>query len=121
MTAGRTDHTQFAAPAWVRQPAITGSMKCCLNCGMTASLFAPDARIAVGFGMAALTCDGRPVWDERGDAWEDCLTGAQAEELALSDPDHDWRIEIVGPLSERAYQRHGPGLWALISQGPGFA
>lgn len=49
------------------------------------------------------------------------MTGAQAEELAAADPDHDWRIMIYGPLSGRTYQRHAPGSWVMVEQNEGFA
>jgi hypothetical protein len=78
-------------------------------------------RIAVGFGMAALTCDNKVVWSEDGRPYEKCLSGRQAENRAAKDPDHDWRIRLEGPLSGREYQRHGPRKWMLIRQDNGFA
>ena len=109
------------ATTWKKEPAIEGKHGGCLNCGPRPSLFPPDARIAVGFGGASLTKDGQYVWDEGQHEWEDCMTGAQAEELAAADPDHDWRISLYAPLSDREYQRHGPGQWVLVKQGMGFA
>jgi hypothetical protein len=104
-----------------KRPAIEGGFGGCLNCGPRPSLFPADARIAVGFGMAVLTRDGAHVWSEDGRDWDACLSGAQAEGMAAADPDHDWRIELEGPLSGRMYQRHGPGKWVLIEQSEGFA
>ena len=104
-----------------KMPAIEGRHGGCLNCGPRPSYFPADARIAVGFGGADLTRDGEHVWSEDGRDWDDCMTGAQAEELAAADPDHDWRITLDAPLSSRTYQRHGPNEWALIEQGHGFA
>jgi len=114
---------------WLLQPAIPGRMGPCLCCGVASDFFDPEAIIAVGFGAAALTRDGGLVWSEpqrgdpmdEGDEEEEYMTGAQAEELAATDPDHDWQIMLHGPMRSRVYQRHGPGQWALIEQGEGFA
>jgi len=107
---------------WQKLPAIEGQYGGCLNCGPRPSFFPADAVIAVGFGYAALHKDGQPVWTEPSDCdEEDFLTGAQAEQMASCDPEHDWRIVMEGPLSGRTYQRHGPGSWALIEQNQGFA
>lgn len=109
--------------SWKREPAIDGKFGGCLCCGVRASLFPADGVIAVGFGYAALHKDGQPVWTEpNADAGDDeYLTGAQAEEIASLDPDHDWRIVLEGPLSGRTYQRHSAAHWALIEQNMGFA
>jgi hypothetical protein len=106
---------------WTKLPAIDGKTGGCANCGIRPSVFEADNRIAVGFGMAALTKDGGYVWAEDGKEWDDCMTGAQAEAIAVADPDHDWRIDIQGPLSGRTYQRHEAGQWVLIEQNRGFA
>lgn len=106
---------------WTKEPAIDGKHGGCLNCGVRPSLFPADGVIAVGFGMAALTKDGGLVWEERGQDFDECMTGAQAEELAAADPDHDWRIQLEAPLSGRTYQRHAANEWALIEQNTGFA
>lgn len=109
---------------WVKLPAIEGKLGGCLNCGQRPSMFPPTAFIAVGFGFAGLTKDGEVVWQEPAvEDYDDdsILTGEKAEELAVADPDHDWRIVLEGPLSGRTYQRHGPGEWALVKQNEGFA
>lgn len=41
--------------------------------------------------------------------------------MAKRDPDRDWRIHLVAPLSERHYQRQGEGRWILYEKGEGFA
>lgn len=104
---------------WTKLPAIEGTHGGCLNCGVRPSYFPADGVIAVGFGAAVLLCDRHTVYAE--EQGEEYMTGAQAEELASRDPDHDWRIVLEAPLSSRTYQRHGPGEWALIEQGMGFA
>lgn len=106
----------------------------CFTCEVNGAMpitFHPESLIAVGFGFAACLKDGRPVleepqlrYDDDGEPIDEELdypTGADAEALALSDPDHDWRIQIEGPLSGRTYQRQGPGNWVLVEQNEGFA
>jgi hypothetical protein len=108
---------------WERLPAIEGTYGGCLNCGPRPRLFPADGKIAVGFGYAALHRDGKPVYTAPNDPGSDShyMTGKEAEELAATDPDQDWRIVLVSPMSERTYQRHGANEWALVEQGIGFA
>ena len=106
---------------WTKEPPIEGKQQPCLHAGIAENLFPPDGIIAVGFGAACLTCSGACIWEEGRYEDKPELTGAEAEALALEDPDKDWRIFLMGPLSEREYQRHGPGQWVLIKQGEGFA
>jgi len=49
------------------------------------------------------------------------MTVQQAEVLAAQDPNHDWRIHLIAPLSECHYQRQGKELWVLYKKGQGFA
>lgn len=107
--------------SWTKLPAIPGRQQPCLHAGVAEDLFPPDGVIAVGFGWATLTCDGRMVYAEDNVRGDDYMTGAEAEALAAADPDHDWRILLMGALSEREYQRHDAGRWVLITQGQGFA
>ncbi len=107
---------------WTKLPAITGAHSGCLNCGPHPDDLPMQARIAVGFGYAALTCDGREVYSEApGQEWEDAMTVEQAEARARRRPNHDWRITLDGPLSGRTYQRHGPKRWVLVEKNEGFA
>lgn len=75
--------------------------------------------IAVGFGDASVTKNGECVYREylNDDVW----TVQDAENLAKIDPDNDWKIHLVAPLSERHYQRQGDGRWVLYKNGSGFA
>ncbi len=110
----------------------------CENAGVIKDTFPMDGWIAVGFGYAACTRDGREVlsepqvqilYDENDEMLPedqqppepDCPTGADAEKLAAADPEHDWRIILEGALSGRTYQRHGPEQWVLVEQNEGFA
>lgn len=108
----------------------------CLNCGGHTQTLEMDEVIAVGFGMAEVTCDGVCVLDgeaiSRGelnpdpDGDEDFVGGREvlvqeAEDLAAADPDHDWRIRFEGPMGGRVYQRHGDAQWVYVKRLPGFA
>jgi hypothetical protein len=108
--------------AWVKEPPIKGGKTVgCLNCGYKPEIVPLGMRIAVGFGAARLTKNGEVVWEEGNKEFKDCITVAQAEEIAAKDPDNDWRIELYGPLSEAVYQRHNKDKWVLIKTGLGFA
>lgn len=114
--------TTEATSAWTKLPPIEAHYGGCLNCGQRPPQFPLEGVIAVGFGYAALHKDGAPVWSEDEAASDNSMmTGADAEALAAQDPDHDWRIVLHGPLSGRAYQRHGPGQWMLVEKSEGFA
>lgn len=108
---------------WEKLPAIKGGHGGCMHCGFQHEVLPLDAVIAVGFGSAGLSKDGDSVYDEQevGRGREDYMTAAEAEALAAADPDHDWRIYLVAPLSERHYQRQGDGHWVLYEKGEGFA
>ena len=108
---------------WEKLPAIEGGSGGCLHCGYQHDVLPMEAIIAVGFGSASLTKDGecihdgeRALHDEK-EPW----TVEQAEAEAAKDPDHDWRISLIAPLSERHYQRQGDKHWVLYEKGMGFA
>ena len=92
----------------------------CLHCGLMHVELPPDAIIAVGFGPAQVLRDNRLIWFEDPNDDEDPMTCAKIEAIASQDPEHDWRIEYIGPLSEKEYQRQ-EGKWVLIRTGMGFA
>lgn len=121
-------------PAFWRDPITKPHPHGCLNCNHTiTTTFPEDGLIAVGFGFAACLRNGEPVLEEprlqfddegvpiEGQEEEHCPTGADAEALAAADPEHDWQIQLEGPLSGRTYQRQGPNNWVLIEQNMGFA
>jgi hypothetical protein len=95
----------------------------CANCPPVEKIAPMDMMIAVGFGIAAVTKDGQPVYTESQDAesWDDFWTTQEAESAALEDPNHDWLIILEAPLRGRTYQRHAPRQWVLIESTPGFA
>jgi len=78
--------------------------------------------IAVGFGAAYVSRDGETFWQEDCRAeFESLWTVQRAEDTAANDPDHDWRIHLVGPLSEGHWQRQASGEWVMYAIGDGFA
>ncbi len=79
-----------------------------------------DKVIAVGFGSAGVSKDGVTVLHESQD-YEECPTFADAEALAVLDPDHDWRAFLHGPLHGEVYQRQGEAHWVLVARDEGFA
>lgn len=107
---------------WKKLPAVEGSVAC-LTCGAGARTdIGMDQMIAVGFGGAGYSRDGEPLFDESADPdAEEPPTVGDVEKLALSDPDHDWRIYFYAPLYEAEYQRQGEGVWVLVRKGEGFA
>lgn len=107
-----------SAQAWLL-PAIHPKHGGCGNCPPTAQTLAMHALIAVGFGVAQRTMDGVVVIDEMNSA--NLRSVSEAEAMAAADPDHDWRIDLQGPLRGRTYQRHGPEMWVLVDQNEGFA
>lgn len=80
-----------------------------------------DKIIAVGFGCAQVVCDGRVVIDGEHPPNDDWVTFADAERLAVEDPDHDWRVILRGPLHGETYQRQGPEVWVCVERNEGFA
>jgi hypothetical protein len=84
-------------------------------------VLAPDAVIGVGVGYAALTRDGLAVYEENGRRHCDLMKVAQAEELAKSEPERDWRIHLVSQLENRHYRREADSLWVLYERGYGLS
>jgi hypothetical protein len=109
--------------AWEKKPAIKSGGPACACCGTPTDAFPMDGWIAVGFGDATVTRDGRAVYSELDDTnGEDGIwTGADAERAAAEDPDHDWRITFRAALYDAVYQRHLSEQWVLIERGDGFA
>ena len=121
--------TEEIKPEWWVEPYRDTVHQGCLNCPSIERLASMDMTIAVGFGSACVSKDGLIVY---GEFMEDCRAGEEdrdpqywtvqdAENAALKDPDHDWRIVKYAPLRDAMWQRHGPGEWALIKSGKGFA
>ena len=106
--------------SYEKLPGIEGGHGGCLCCGYQHEHLPLDAVIAVGFGSACVTKDGALVFDEM-DSPDEFKDLSVFEAMAKQDPDHDWRVHLVAPLSERHYQRQGEDLWVLYEKGMGFA
>lgn len=66
--------------------------------------------------------DSDVVYSEDPNAeWETLMTVAQLEEMALLEPEHDWRIIKHGPLHGETFQRQGEGRWVCVESNDGFA
>ena len=100
---------------------IEGGNGGCLHCGYQYDILPMDSIIAVGFGYAAVTKNGKEVYTEPYEEEAEDWTVQDAELLAEKEPDNDWRIHLVAPLSERHYQRQDKNKWVLYEKGIGFA
>jgi hypothetical protein len=78
-----------------------------------------NVRMHAGFGVTALKRDGQ--WVESYFDYEKCPTFRRFENVARKDPDHDWQVQVDGPLSDVTYQRHGLNEWVAVAKGMGFA
>lgn len=52
---------------------------------------------------------------------QEYVTLGEIEEAVAEDPDHDWRLEIHGPLGGVIYQRQGCAQWVAVERLEGFA
>ncbi len=96
----------------------------CLCCAPIEAKAPMGMLIGVGFGQAQVLKDGVVVFDENEvpvETEEDYHYLYEFEDMALLDPDHDWRVILHAPLRSREYQRHDVGTWMLIKSGEGFA
>lgn len=108
---------------WEKLPGLESKANPCLHCPPILAKADMDKVIAVGFGSADLTRDDELVLDgerafQRG---KEVPTFADAEKLAVADPDHDWRVTLHGPLHGETYQRQGVKEWVLVETNEGFA
>lgn len=93
----------------------------CLNCGPKPLVAPVSMVISVGFGAAYVSRDGEIVLDgESAYHNGNSVTVQEAEDMAIRDPDHDWRIVLDGPMGGVVYQRHDDG-WVACIKLPGFA
>ncbi len=109
--------------SWTKLEPIKATNRGCLNCGSLVSVANMNMLIAVGFGDAYVTKDDKEVYNELSfqDNAEMLWTFQDAENEAMKDPDHDWRVVLYGPLRGRTFQRHDIGKWVLVEENMGFA
>lgn len=109
--------------SWTKLDPILPKIMGCLNCGRLIQQAPMDMLIAVGFGEAKVTKNGETVYSELNchEDTEKFWTVQDAENEALKDPDHDWRIILFAPLRGKTFQRHGDGNWVLVEENMGFA
>jgi hypothetical protein len=107
--------------SYEKMEPIKGGSGSCLNCGYQYDVLPMDTIIAVGFGYATVTKNNEEIYNEINVEDENYWTVQDAEDEATKDPDNDWRIHLVAPLSERHYQRQGEKHWVLYKKGMGFA
>jgi ribosomal protein L37E len=100
----------------------------CLNCSTASYELDMNRILAVGFGETEATKDHMLVYSEtkfnseNPDAKDsDFLTAQYIEDMAVKDPEHDWRVRFYGPLHGETYQRHRDGKWVCIESNKGFA
>lgn len=106
---------------WKKETPIHGRQRgCALN--PVYDIAPMGMLIAVGFGDAKVTKDGETVYEEPYDfeTEKDFWMVQDAENEAVKDPDHDWRIVLYAPLYGRTFQRQD-GKWVLIAENRGFA
>jgi hypothetical protein len=125
LAAGNTDRgsaalkedasTLFAAVAGAQG---RGSRERCR--GDSAHL-APDALLLPGLGCASVSRNRETVIELQGLAGEHAMTVADAERLALAEPEEMWCIHMVSLLDDRRYRRVGAGLWRLYARGYGLS
>lgn len=106
---------------------IKGGHGGCMSCGYQYDILPMGSIIAVGLGFAGVTKNDEQIYiepneyDEEDEGEKQYWTVQDAENVAKQDPDNDWRIHLVAPLSERHYQRQGDNNWVLYEKGMGFA
>lgn len=103
---------------------IKGKAYCGCGCGYREDHALMSSHPHPGFGGFSIMRDGEHVYPWGEDIYSDELedkTWQEIEDVAAGDPDHDWRVQIDGPLADYTYQRQGEGKWALVAQGKGFA
>ncbi len=106
---------------WKKLPPYEGRpYQGCLNCPPVKRRAVLDTLVAVGFGYAAVTKDGKSVFSESSED-KRCRRLRSFEMQARKDPDHDWRLILDAALRGREYQRQAKNNWVLIRSDQGFA
>ena len=93
----------------------------CDICSPATHVLEMNRILCVGFGSCNASKDGEFVYDEQDIKDDKYPTAQYLEDMANSDPDHDWRVSFFTPLHDEVYQRQGEGYWVMIESGPGLA
>lgn len=102
------------------QPIGTGNAvhSSCLNCPPKPGVLRYRDDPTPGFGMVGIFRDGETVAGTCGEA-ATLIRRWRGE--AHRDPDHEWVIEIDGPMSGVRYTRQPTGKWLTTHRSRGFA
>jgi hypothetical protein len=103
--------------SWERLPAIGPVYSGCASALPKPGILRMHNRM-VSDGSVWVTRDNELVWSG-GDDEE--IRVRDFEKIIAADPDHDWRIEFCGGLSQVQYQRQGVRRWVAVKKGPGYA
>jgi len=93
----------------------------CHICSPVTPVLKMERPLAVGFGSCHASKGDESVYVEAEVQDGNYPTAQDIEEMAMKDPDHDWRISFYTPMHEEVYQRQGDGFWVIVESGPGFA
>lgn len=106
---------------WTKFEPIKAKIIGCGVCGRLINKLPMGKEIAIGSGGAYVSKDDQVIYEEQHCDDAVVWTVHDAENEALKDPEHDWRIVFDSPFYFREYQRHGAGEWMLIEEKEGFA
>lgn len=102
------------------QPIAVGNdvYSTCLNCGPRPGILRYSDDPTPGFGVVTIRRDGESV--------AGTVNGAATlirrwRGAARADPNHEWVIEVRGPMSGVRYTRQPSGRWMATHRSMGFA
>ena len=89
---------------WKKEKPIKGGFGGCLHCGYRYDIAPKEMLIAVGFGVATVTKNGKEIYNENSIKNEsDLWTLKEAEEEALKDEDkttlNEWTLTVKVPIN----------------------
>ena len=82
---------------------------------------APEALLLPGLGCVSVSKNGIPVIEQYALVGDCAMTVADAERLALAEPEQEWCIHVVSLLDDRRYRREGAGVWRQFARGYGLS
>lgn len=94
----------------------------CLCCPGNVELLPLSTVLYQGFGGYCVLKDGKIIHsDDPKKEMKEFKKLQYFEDMAKSDPLHDYRVTLDLPLRDAVYQRHDDDKWVLIKSGEGFA